>query len=177
MADEKSVQSLKMQLFSQQGYRVFAILDGASVPLLQQNLISFAVEHACLYRGELEPDMAKVAPYLVMLERDAEFTRWVLSKGWGEHWGIFGVTHTDLWSLRRHFRKFLIVYDESRKSLYFRYYDPRVLRVYLPTCNAAELKTVFGPVLSFMVEDEDPKSCRKFMMTGDALQDDTILIG
>ena len=177
MADEKTVQSLKMQLFSQQGFKVFAILDGASVPLLQQNLSSFAAEHACLYRGELQPDMAEVAPYLVMLERDAEFTKWVLSKGWGEHWGIFGVTHADIWTLRRHFRKFLMVYDESRKSLYFRYYDPRVLRVYLPTCNPLELKTVFGPVASYLVEDEDPKSGKKFMFIGDTLQEDKVMLG
>ena len=48
--------------------------------------------------------------------------------------------------LRRHFRKFLKVEDPKGKSLIFRYYDPRVLRVYLPTCNAMELQTVFGPV-------------------------------
>ena len=31
-----------------------------------------------------------------------------------------------------------------------------VLRVYLPTCNAGEMKTVFGPVGSYVLQDEDP---------------------
>ena len=43
----------------------------------------------CLYRGELQPDMAEVAPYLVKLDRDAPFTDWVLDRGWGNHWGVF----------------------------------------------------------------------------------------
>jgi hypothetical protein len=177
MADEKTVQFLKSHLFSVTGAKVFAIIDGASVPSLLQDLASFDPEHICLYRGELEPDMAEAAPYLAFLERESEFTKWLLSKGWGEHWGIFGVTFADLPTLRKHFRKFLMVYDESGKSLYFRYYDPRVLRVYLPTCNAGELKTVFGPVLSYLVEDENPKAGRKFMLAGDALQEDKVMLG
>lgn len=177
MADEKTVQSLKMNLFSEIGTKVFGILDGASIPSLLLNLASFSPEHICLYRGELDPDMAEAAPYLVILERDSDFTKWVLINGWGEHWGIFGVTQVDLPTLRKHFRKFLMVYDESGKSLYFRYYDPRVLRVYLPTCNAGELKTVFGPVVSYLVEDEDVKVGRKFVLVKDELMEDRLKLG
>ena len=57
--------------------------------------------------------------------------------------------------LGRHFQAFIMVYDPQGKPLYFRYYDPRVFRIYLPTCNESELKTVFGPVNSFYVEGED----------------------
>ena len=38
------------------------------------------------------------------------------------------------------------------ERVYFRFYDPRVLRVYLPTCSSSELKGVFGPVGRFVVE-------------------------
>ena len=176
MTEPKIVQALKMHLFSGDGAKVFTILDGASVPDILGNLAVFNPEHICLYRGELEPDMAQVAPYLVFLERDAPVTDWVLSNGWGEHWGIFGVTRADMKGLRKHFRKFLMVYDESGKSLYFRYYDPRVLRVYLPTCNADELKIVFGPVESYLVEGEEPDRAKRFGFNGEALfQDDLSL--
>ena len=40
--------------------------------------------------------------------------------------------------------------------MYFRFYDPRVLRIFLPTCDAAQLKEFFGPVAHFICEDEDP---------------------
>jgi hypothetical protein len=35
----------------------------------------------------------------------------------------------------------------------FRWYDPRVLRVYLPTCTENELDMLFGPLSSYFVED------------------------
>jgi hypothetical protein len=57
--------------------------------------------------------------------------------------------------LRRHLREFLVVRDPMGNSLMFRYYDPRVLRVYLPTCNRTELSTIFGPVERFWMESAD----------------------
>jgi hypothetical protein len=47
-----------------------------------------------------------------------------------------------------------MIYDDKGKPLYFRYYDPRVLRVYLPTCNESELEKVFGDVSHFIIEDD-----------------------
>ena len=109
MISSNIVQTLKTLIFSGQQATVFTILDGASVRDLPANLVSFNPEHICLYRGELEPDMAEVAPYLVILELDAPFTDWVLSQGWGKHWGIFGIAQGGLPSLRKHFRNFLTV--------------------------------------------------------------------
>jgi len=156
--DEKVIaQSLAKYLFSQPETNVYTVLDGASVEQLPQLLWEHEPENICLYRGEQEPDMAAVAPYLVRLEYDHTFTKLVCEKGWGKHWGIFVITpaEVDIRMLRNHFRRFLMVYDPDGKLIYFRYYDPRVLRVYLPTCNAVEIKTVFGPISSYVLEDDD----------------------
>jgi len=64
--------------------------------------------------------------------------------------------------MRRHLRRFLIVRAPDGKRLYFRYYDPRVLSVYLPTCNAAELQYIFGPVRQFVCEGPDPTVLLRF---------------
>lgn len=56
--------------------------------------------------------------------------------------------------LRRHFHRFLKVRDEQGRSLVFRYYDPRVLRAYAPTCNAGELEYLFGDVHQLYAESE-----------------------
>jgi Domain of unknown function (DUF4123) len=142
-------------LFDEQdGMQLFTILDGASVSGLLEHLTESELEYECLYRGDLAPDMAQVAPYLVRLAENSPFTLWVLDKGWGNHWGIFARSPADLPTLRRHFRRFLKVYDANAKPLYFRYYDPRVLRVFLPTCNAGELDTMFGIVDRYLMEDE-----------------------
>jgi hypothetical protein len=176
MIQTNIVQTLKRHLFAGPG-SVFTILDGASVPDLPANLTAFNPEYLCLYRGELEPDMAEVAPYLAILEQDSPFTDWVLASGWGKHWGIFGTAQADLPTLRKHFRSFVIVYDESGKSLVFRFYDPRIWRSYLPTCNGTELTTVFGPVLSYLVEDDKTDSASKFFYSNAVLQEEKLSLG
>ena|SRR5271165_1138239 len=163
------VDVLRERLYREEGSAVFGVLDGASVPGLLQKFADLQPEYVCLYRGELEPDMAEVAPYLVKLERDGPFTDWVLDRGWGNHWGVFAESSVDLATLRRHFRGFLTVHDESGKPLLFRYYDPRVLRTYLPACNAEELKTIFGPLQSYMMEDESALGLARFRLKNGSL--------
>ena len=113
--------------------------------------------------------MAEVAPYLVKLDGDSPFTEWVLDKGWGNHWGVFAESGADLHSLRQHFRGFLTVHDASGKPLLFRYYDPRVLRTYLPTCSGEELNTMFGPVDAYLVEDESGAALLRFSLKNGTL--------
>lgn len=176
MTDDKIIQAISDQLFASEEQHAYAILDGASVPDLLDRLYELEPEHVCLYRGELEPDMAEVAPYLVKLEREAQFTDWVLAEGWGQHWGIFAVSSVELDALRRHLRGFLMVYDPDNKPLYFRYYDPRVLRIYLPTCNSEELKTVFGPVESYFLEDENSEMGLRFSYSNGELHQEKLLL-
>lgn len=47
-----------------------------------------------------------------------------------------------------------MIYDPAQRPLFFRYYDPRVLRIYLPICMPAELDTIFGPVARYLLEDQ-----------------------
>jgi hypothetical protein len=162
-------EAVERLLFAAEGERVYAVIDGASVANLLDRLVSDTPPNVCLYRGDLEPDMAEVAPYLVQLEPDSPFTEWLLRDGWGNHWGIFAQTGVALEDLRRHFRRFLIVHDPDSEPMYFRYYDPRVLRVFLPTCNAEELTAMFGPVSCYLMEDEDPAQCLQFSMKDGAL--------
>jgi hypothetical protein len=130
----------------------FVILDGAAIPTLLDRLYGERPEFICLYRGELEPDIAEVAPYLVRLEPDTPFADWVLAGGWGNHWGIFALSSTGLTAVRTHLRRFLTVKGPDGARLLFRYYDPRVLNVYLPTCNREELAVLFGPVHAYIAE-------------------------
>lgn len=191
------------ELFSSEEARVFAVLDGAAVGDLLTPLYEYQPEFECLYRGELKPDIAEVAPYLVRLTPESPFTEWVIGQGWGKHWGVFAVivdrrrgerrgTRVDipvdrrreerrrrvgpleLSDIRRHFRRFLIVHDPDGKPLYFRYYDPRVLRVYLPTCTAEELQTIFGPIDCFVLADEDPATALRFRLDNGTLRQEKV---
>jgi len=171
-------ESIEKHLFSYPETNVYAVLDGASVPDLPQVLWEMEPEHVCLYRGELQPDMAATAPYLIKLQQGHLFTDWVLSEGWGNHWGIFAITSekADLKMMRLHFRKFLMVTGPDNKPLYFRYYDPRVLRVYLPTCIDEDIEIVFGPIQEYMMEDDTPAGLVKFTTDKKTIQTQKIVL-
>ena len=67
--------------------------------------------------------------------------------------------------------------DETGCPLCFRYYDPRVLATYLPTCNAEELATVFGLVSSYLVEEAGGNTAMRFQMAAGAIKQSQIQIG
>lgn len=174
MIEFARVQQLKSVLFSVPERTVFVLLDGASVPELLQRLASYRPLHVCLFGEKVQPEIAEVAPYLAILELESPFTEWVLSNCWGKHWGVFGTATVDLPALTKHFRRMLIVYDESWKGMYFRFYDPRVWRMFLPACASAELRTFTGPVTSFVLEDDDPSCVRRFTCSDGALLDERV---
>lgn len=165
-------QTLAYHLFTNIDANVYAVLDGASIFDLPATIDEHRPKFERLFAGELEPGMADAIPYLVQLEPQSEFAAWAFEKGWGKHWGIYAVSQANIRAMRLHFRSLLRVYDPDDRLLYFRYHDPRVLRVYLPTCNAEELETVFGPVEYFLVEDRDETTALRFaQLNGRLLQD------
>jgi len=116
-------------------------------------LLSCHLDYSCLYAGPLPPELEMAAPYLLQLDYDSEESRRLIELSWGNSWGVFLRSGTSLNKLRRHLREFLIVRDPAGRRMTFRYYDPRVLRAYLPTCVSEELRAVFGPVECFWTEE------------------------
>lgn len=169
-------QKLSQNLFN--GFnRIYAVLDGAAIPDLRTKLHEMRPEHICLYRGELTPDMEEVAPYLVRMVAGTEFSNWILNEGWGKNWGIFAQSRYSLAEVRKHLRSFLTVHTEEGKPMLFRFYDPRVMRNFLPTCNDKELKNFFGIVLNFVVEDENPETMLNYFLQGGELTTNRLAIG
>lgn len=167
---------LSEALFANGQTDVFAVLDGASAPDLVKNLFEHEPEYCCLYRGELKPDIASVAPYLVRIEPGEKFTEWLLAEGWGVHWGIFLHSVAALRPLRDHFRQFHTVELPDQRTVLFRYYDPRVLGAFLPACNTAELTAFFGPVQNFIMEGQAPGAGSRFSFAAKALKTESFQI-
>ncbi|HZS56845.1 MAG TPA: DUF4123 domain-containing protein [Bryobacteraceae bacterium] len=148
---------------------VWMILDGARDLRIFGLLLESHLEYVCLYGGFVPKALEAAAPYLVQLEFEDRGTRRLLDQAWGKSWGILLKCDTTLDTVRRHLRGFLMVRDPTGQRILFRYYDPRVFRVYLPSCSGEELRTVFGPVESFWVEDEKPKTVLRFELDGSRL--------
>lgn len=153
------------------------ILDAARDSRIFPMLLECHLEYSCLYSGTLPPLLSMAAPYLVRLEYDYRDTRRFILHAWGNSWGVFLHCDESSKSLRRHLRELLVVRDAQDQKLLFRYYDPRVLRVYLPTCTPGELRSVFGPVNKFWLEDESSGTLIAFSFTSGQLTTEKIALG
>ena len=150
------------------------LLDAARMDGEIENAKNLNAAFDSLYRGRSEESLSSVAPYLFTSEKETEFMKWYFEKGWGDSWGLMVFSSEDLKTLVKHFRQFLMVKTEDGEELYFRFYDPRVLRIFLPTCDQKQLEEFFGPVEYFICEEEDPEKGTVFSMLNGALNVESI---
>lgn len=148
---------------------VWAVLDGARDPKIHLALLESRLEYRCLYSGALPRELEMAAPQLVELPTRHRLATRLIDEGWGRAWGVF-LKIDDPANLRHHLRKLLKVRHEDGRRLLFRYYDPRVLRIFLPTCRPPELKEMFGPIRSFLMEDELGAAALDFHLAGLSLK-------
>ena len=125
------------------GLRAYAVVDGAARLDLLATLFDLDAEHVCLFIGQLDPEVAAVAPWLVALDGpDGAFS--ALAEGWGGAQAIFVRSAAPIAPLRRHFRTLTMVETPDRKTVFFRFYDPRVLRSVVPIFTPAQRARLFG---------------------------------
>jgi len=142
--------------------RLFVLLDAARSERILEILTQSGERFQSLYEGEKGRELALVAPYLLELPDESSLFSQLVEEGWGQSWGIFIRADCAFDELRKHFRHFLLVKLEDGPDVYFRFYDPRVLRTYLPTCTIGETKQFFGPVFSYLMEAEDAGTLLRF---------------
>jgi hypothetical protein len=154
--------------------QLFCLLDPgahASIP----SLLAHATEpKECLYDGDADSMLAKFAPYVVQLGPDSSLLHALVEEGWGQGWACFFTSEASLEELSNHFRKFFMVQLEGGKEVYFRFYDPRVLRGFLPAGSAEELAVFFGPVVIWLLEAKNSAMMLKITNGSDGLRTMTI---
>ncbi|MEO8770640.1 MAG: DUF4123 domain-containing protein [Ferruginibacter sp.] len=152
----------------------YLLLDAARILEQLETAQELQPAFICLYTGDSAKLLLSVAPYLFNYQKDSAFEKWYAQKCWGNSAGFFVETVVTMEELHKHFRKFLLVKTEQGKELYFRFYDPRVLRVFLPTCDTAQLKDFFGPIKHLICEDEDTAFATRYSFDGIQLMKEKI---
>jgi hypothetical protein len=132
---------------------LFAVLDAARDPNGRYEAEQAELECRSLFAGELGDMLEHVAPQLVTFRRSTSFADWWFQQ-WGRSIGVLVEAPVTLDELRRHLRTLLTVRGPGHDRYYFRFYDPRVLRVYLPVCTADEIRRFFGPIRAFYCESD-----------------------
>jgi hypothetical protein len=136
---------------------LYAVVDSARDDRILQLVREHVEAHQSLYDGFKGEMLEDLAPYLVgpMQEGSALLER-LITEGWGKRWGIWCTSREKFVEVRRHWRRFLMVdLEESGERVYFRFYDPGVLRVFWGTCNAAQRDDLSHSLSSILVEQKD----------------------
>lgn len=146
---------LEKALFGDSFLHAYAVIDGAQCLDLMPVIERMTPPHECLFMGELEPEIEMVAPHLVQLTPEGKFFDWLFDNGWARNWAIYMVSEKPLLDMRKHFRRLTLVQMPDGQFVYFRFYDPRVMRSFMPTCDAEQIRQMFGdPIESYLVEAE-----------------------
>lgn len=144
-----------------EGEGLYGVLDAARDKRILETLHESVDPHRSLYDGVKGDALAGVAPYLVRFDPSSALLDRLVNEGWGRRWGVFFQHRSPFDDVRRHLRRFLMVEDdETGERLYFRFYDPAVLRSFLPTCTPRQRAQIFGEIERFLVEDEEGRVAR-----------------
>lgn len=63
----------------------------------------------------------------------------------------------------------MVQLENDGRKVYFRYYDPNILRIFLPTCDPEQSAVFFGPVRAFTAEDPEQGQTLLFTRRNDQL--------
>ena len=152
----------QLRKFASGGY-LYAILDAYRAPGVPAKVQELGKERALsLFMGEAEQKYWELAPYLIVVEEAT--LDWILQNLKDVPWGVFVLSKSGLETLRTHFRRFLIVQLPDGERWYFRYYDPRLLGIYLSKCLPEELDLFYGPVRSFAITNVEAGTIALYYM-------------
>jgi len=133
----------------------YAVIDTAQDAGLHA-LVTGCREVQCLVAGEVPDVLAATLPYLVRLDADEPLvSRW-RTQGAGRGWGIMFDTDLPPDALRLRLKRFLNARLPDGSVVWFRFYDPLVLRTMLRASTPAELAPWFRGIAGFVVEGERP---------------------
>lgn len=132
-----------------------AILDMARDKRILTLCRESVEEHVSLYDGIQGENLASVAPHMVRLSPGSRLLAALVREGWERRWGIWLVSRQAPRELRRHLRRFLMVeleVEDKPKRVYFRFYDPRTIATFLPTCTPRQAQDFFGDAIAIYAE-------------------------
>jgi len=151
----------------EQGSPLYGLVDGA-----QDLSMAILAREACgqeirtLFQGKNAENLAYVAPYLFPVDLDSLYLQY-WTEAIGENVGILLTSDAGFDAVHAHLRDIFIAQDEDGQEYFFRYYDPRVFRTYLPTCTVDEVQQFFGPITAFIVEDKEGEGYSRYSRAAD----------
>ncbi len=154
--------------------RLYGVLDCAVEPQLYEHAARLEPQSsACLFEGRLHAQVRAASPYLVELATDDPLSRLWRGEGWGRSWGMLVSSTADLSTVRRRLRHFTQArLPRGEGPVLFRFWDPRVFRVYLPLVEPDMLGEWFKDIDRYIVETEDGQGSLRYTLERGGLKID-----
>ncbi len=114
--------------------------------------------HHILFKDAFVPEYENVAPYLVALNREDDFSKAFVSKGQGETWLSFVISRQDISTLAYELKERINVYSQAHeREIILRFYDPRNMQQYFNMLDEDEKETLFRDINGYFayVDVED----------------------
>ncbi|HEX8570310.1 MAG TPA: DUF4123 domain-containing protein [Caulobacteraceae bacterium] len=148
--------------------RLYGVLDCSRSPELYEHAARLEPEaSACLFEGRLDQRVRRVSPFVVELAPADPLSRLWRTHGWGRAWGILISSRATLPQVRRRLRHFTQVrLPDGSGPVLFRFWDPRVFRVYFPTTDPSALPGWFEDVDRYIVETPDGAGSVRYSLQG-----------
>lgn len=133
---------------------LYAIIDASRQPMMiPAALEAIASRVSCLYSGNALREFGDNAAWVVELLPSESTLHWLLQQGFNKRWAIFASSRLELAPFVRHLKKFTVVNNERGETLFFRFYDPHVLRQYLPMFDDQQTTSFFRGIDDVFFED------------------------
>ena len=132
----------------------YLLLDSSQIPDIHARLHQLAINAAphALYLTTQYAELASCGPVLVAVEPDSPLAQ-AFAEQWQARAGIWLETDADEHTLIAHLRSLIHVKLEGGVPAFFRYYDPRLTRLWLADLTAGERDRLMGPVCLIRLPD------------------------
>lgn len=120
----------------------YAVLDTAKLQWGFNELKNCKMPYRCLFRGDAGVGVRQIAPYLIELDKEKQFTRLLFKHDpampncmtsvhlWHQEPAIYIRTRASFEDLWKHLRRFTKTKDENGKNVFFRFYHPYTAIMY-----------------------------------------------
>ena len=139
---------------------LYTIVDAAQDSAKIMQLLKYPPRQtamASLFEGERVEELANVAPYLIeFTQRDNPLLIQLVQQGWQHHWAIYFSYPNGFEAAGDKLRRNLPIKAKDEIGL-FRFYDPRVFNLFIPSFDAKQCREFFGAVSHYWVADVKPR--------------------
>ena len=123
----------------------YAVVDLASAPQIYSHISPLLRSTAeTLFVRKMPFRLLRNGPWLLKLSGSPQLEEAIIEVGAESHWGCFVHASIDIVSMRQTLRRFnLVQLPDAETEFLFRYWDPRVMRLFLEVATKEQRRRLF----------------------------------